>query len=42
MGDSKAILCEKGESLVLTVNHNPYIKSEYDRIIKNYGRVQKD
>ena len=41
MGDSKAILIEKGTKKDLSVDHNPYEKDEFERIIKNHGKVER-
>ena len=33
----------KGENIIqLSKDHNPYLKSEYNRILQNNGRVKKN
>ena len=42
VGDSRAIICEGENIIQLSKDHNPYLKSEYNRILQNNGRVKKN
>jgi serine/threonine protein phosphatase PrpC len=39
-GDSRAIMCKKGEVKALSIDHKPDDKCEKDRIVKAFGTVE--
>jgi len=41
-GDSRAVICRNGQALDLSLDHKPYLKAEYERIVRAGGWVSKD